>query len=343
MLGKAATTTLALSVALMLGSAIPVVARAAASDSSPAPAQSTQDSAGQTKAHTSAKPQQAKHEKTGDQSHARKAADKKATPKKTHNRKAAGNKAAHKKTPPKKKPAQKAANPKNDNGVDFIKNEKTSQILASSILSMSIRDKSGDDADRIGTVNDLILGKDHKLVGIVVGVGGFLGMGQKNVGIPWSEVTNIDAQKRLAVVNVTKKQLQQAPAFATKQDQNHRKGQGALEKKAAAQHSIFFAFGKSQFDPKYNAVIATWAQYLQKNPKITVELQGRAGSHGTAAFNKVLAQKRAESVQAALEKKGIAASRVSIKVIGEVHQDCAKAKSKKACRAKNRRVDLVLP
>lgn len=107
----------------------------------------------------------------------------------------------------------------------FITHQKSSQILASSIMGMSIKNKPSDDAEEIGTVNDLIMNKQHKLVGVVVGVGGFLGLGQKNVGIPWSAVKNIDTKKGVAVADVDKKQLENAPSFTTKEEQEQKQKQ----------------------------------------------------------------------------------------------------------------------
>lgn len=332
---KAATSTLILTVALALAALGPNAAVAAASSApaapssskagpAPASAASTQPQAkAKTKAKVTPKPKQ--HEKT--QTH------------KPHHKKSGAQKSQagrHEKTAAKK--------PKGDQaGVDFIKEEKSSQMLASSILSMSIQDKPGKDADRIGTVNDIIMDKDRKLVGIVVGVGGFLGMGQKNVGIPWSEVKNIDPQRRVAVVNVTKKQLQNAPAFATSQDQAHRKSPAAdkLAQQANAKHSIFFDFGKSTVDAKYQGVIDTWAKYMKAAPKLKIAIQGRTDSRGSAAYNKILARQRAEAVAAALKAKGVATSRLTIKVMGKAHEKCIQKIND--CRAHRRRVDLVAP
>lgn len=120
---------------------------------------------------------------------------------------------------------------KQEPGGKIIFVQQSSQILASSIMGMSIQNGTNKDAAQIGTINDLIMNKQHQLVGIVVGVGGFLGIGQKNVGIPWSDVRDIDPKKGVAVVDVTKKELAKAPAFTTKQEmQQKKKQQEVLQK-----------------------------------------------------------------------------------------------------------------
>src|SRR6185312_12546385 len=99
-------------------------------------------------------------------------------------------------------------------GAPFITEQQSSQTLASSIMGMSIHNEPGKDAKTIGKVTDLILDKDHKLAGVVVGVGGFLGLGQKDVGIPWSKVEQINPETHVAVVDMSKEALEKAPPFS---------------------------------------------------------------------------------------------------------------------------------
>lgn len=111
----------------------------------------------------------------------------------------------------------------------FVNTQKSSQILTSSILGLSIQNSTGEKAQSIGTINDLIMNEQHQLVGVVVGIGGFLGVGEKNVGIAWNAVKNIDPEKGIAVVTVTKKQLQNAPAFTSKQAQKEKQQQQRIK------------------------------------------------------------------------------------------------------------------
>ena len=45
------------------------------------------------------------------------------------------------------------------------------------------------DNQSIGDINDLLVAKDGGVVAAVVGVGGFLGIGEKNVAIPFDKIT----------------------------------------------------------------------------------------------------------------------------------------------------------
>jgi len=69
----------------------------------------------------------------------------------------------------------------------------------------------------IGDVNDVIVSRDGKVDGLVVGVGGFLGIGEKSVAIKMSEIKMMDTDTGIKLVmNANKDQLAAAPAFKSK-------------------------------------------------------------------------------------------------------------------------------
>ena len=47
----------------------------------------------------------------------------------------------------------------------------------------------GPDQKKVGDINEVLMGKDGKAAFVVVGVGGFLGIGEKNVAIPFEKVS----------------------------------------------------------------------------------------------------------------------------------------------------------
>lgn len=69
--------------------------------------------------------------------------------------------------------------------------------------------------ERVGDINDLILGPDGKISNAVIGVGGFLGMGEKLVAVAFSDLQlNRDADGTMRVtINSTKEALDSAPDF----------------------------------------------------------------------------------------------------------------------------------
>jgi sporulation protein YlmC with PRC-barrel domain len=57
--------------------------------------------------------------------------------------------------------------------------------LATNIIGESVYNGTGDTAENIGDVNDIVLAKDGKAESLIVGVGGFLGIGERNVAVPF--------------------------------------------------------------------------------------------------------------------------------------------------------------
>jgi hypothetical protein len=66
----------------------------------------------------------------------------------------------------------------------------------------------------IGDINDILVDKDGKVSAVIIGVGGFLGAGEKNVAVPFTalKVTEKD-QKTYLVMDTTKEALEKAPGY----------------------------------------------------------------------------------------------------------------------------------
>lgn len=70
------------------------------------------------------------------------------------------------------------------------------------------------DGESVGSVGDMIIDQNGQIVAIIVGVGGFLGMGEKNVAIGWDNVTRAGlADDDELRVDVTRQDLRNAPEF----------------------------------------------------------------------------------------------------------------------------------
>ncbi len=86
--------------------------------------------------------------------------------------------------------------------------------LASTIIGRSVYSSADPQSDNIGDVNDLIVSEDGSVTNAIIGVGGFLGIGEKNVAVPFDQlkVVESDGDFRL-VYAATKEQLEAAPQF----------------------------------------------------------------------------------------------------------------------------------
>ncbi len=88
------------------------------------------------------------------------------------------------------------------------------EILASSLIGKGVYGSAGDDAERIGDVNDVVIAPNGSAEAVIIGVGGFLGIGEKDVAVDFSQVSWVDRDgERWFIVEATKEELEAAPSF----------------------------------------------------------------------------------------------------------------------------------
>jgi outer membrane protein OmpA-like peptidoglycan-associated protein len=75
--------------------------------------------------------------------------------------------------------------------------------------------------------------------------------------------------------------------------------------------NIFYDFDKATLRPESTTALDELIKLLNENPNVTIELSAHCDYRGPDAYNKVLSQKRAESVVAYLIEHGIAKDRLS--------------------------------
>jgi sporulation protein YlmC with PRC-barrel domain len=89
--------------------------------------------------------------------------------------------------------------------------------LATNIVGQKVYNGTSDDAQNIGSVNDIVLAKDGKADSLVIGVGGFLGLGAKNVAYDFGKAQWAEKNgERWLVAQTTKEELQAQPDFNRK-------------------------------------------------------------------------------------------------------------------------------
>src|SRR5215471_2384145 len=83
----------------------------------------------------------------------------------------------------------------------------STEIDANKLIGRNIKNPQG---DTVGEINSVAIDKDGKVRSVIVGVGGFLGVGEKNVALPWDSLT-VSNNGEDVVANVTKDQLKALP------------------------------------------------------------------------------------------------------------------------------------
>lgn len=94
----------------------------------------------------------------------------------------------------------------------FITQQPDNEWLARVFFGQPVHNAAG---ETVGDINDLVFNRKGHISTVVIGVGGFLGMGEKSVGVPFDALT-FNAGKngeRVIVLAVSKEALVKAPAF----------------------------------------------------------------------------------------------------------------------------------
>jgi len=83
---------------------------------------------------------------------------------------------------------------------------------ASELIGLNVRGQSGD--DDIGSINDLMIGHDGKVVYAAVSFGGFLGLGDKLFAVPFEAIEVVKTEDDLyARIDVTEETLKNMEGF----------------------------------------------------------------------------------------------------------------------------------
>lgn len=100
------------------------------------------------------------------------------------------------------------------NAIKFVTEQPASEWRARLFVGAAVQNGQG---EIVGNVNDLVFDRSGRISTVVLGVGGFLGMGEKNVGVPYSALTFKPGKDdaRIIVVELSKDVLKAAPTYVT--------------------------------------------------------------------------------------------------------------------------------
>ena len=102
--------------------------------------------------------------------------------------------------------------PKPAAAMAFVVDQPPAEWLARVFLGADVQNAAG---EKIGDINDLVFDRSGRISTVVLGVGGFLGMGEKHVAVPFTALTYSSGKDgaRIIVVALSKDALRLAPAF----------------------------------------------------------------------------------------------------------------------------------
>ena len=104
--------------------------------------------------------------------------------------------------------------------------------------------------------------------------------------------------------------------------------------------NVLFAFDRSNLSDDARTSLDKLVKVLNSYSDTNIEVQGHTDSKGSASYNQMLSERRANAVSDYLDEKNINTSRITIKGFGET---AAKYENTTAeGRAKNRRVEFLI-
>lgn len=93
----------------------------------------------------------------------------------------------------------------------------TTGILASNMIGQAVMTGQTDEAEEIGDINDVVINRDGEVRAVVVGVGGFLGIGEKDVAVDFERLQFVseadDTDDLVVTTDVTREELESATAY----------------------------------------------------------------------------------------------------------------------------------
>lgn len=94
----------------------------------------------------------------------------------------------------------------------FAANQAADEWRSTKLVGLTVYNQAN---EKVGDINDLILGADGKISNAVIGVGGFLGLGEKLVAVAFDDLKmNREADGTMRVtIDSTKEALESAPDF----------------------------------------------------------------------------------------------------------------------------------
>lgn len=96
--------------------------------------------------------------------------------------------------------------------IPFVTEQPANEWLAHVFIGADVLNAAG---ENVGDVRDLVFDRAGRISTVVIGVGGFLGVGEKHVAVPFSALTYglSKDNTRVITVAISKEDLKLAPAF----------------------------------------------------------------------------------------------------------------------------------
>lgn len=105
-------------------------------------------------------------------------------------------------TPPAATPPATSAAPSTSTSVNISGSslESSGSWRASKLIGLDVYNQAN---DKLGDINELILDKDGKVAAVIIGVGGFLGVGERDIAVSLSDIKFVEEARPAATASTT--------------------------------------------------------------------------------------------------------------------------------------------
>jgi hypothetical protein len=96
----------------------------------------------------------------------------------------------------------------------YLSSAPTNGFSSDKLIGAELKSRSDDET--IGTISDLVIDEDGQIAAVIVEVGGFLGLGEKEVAVNWNSIErrlNEDGDGYIFSVDTSKDAVKDAPEY----------------------------------------------------------------------------------------------------------------------------------
>ncbi|HKJ94247.1 MAG TPA: PRC-barrel domain-containing protein [Gammaproteobacteria bacterium] len=123
---------------------------------------------------------------------------------------------------------------RSDKGDTYIRSQQHGQLLSGELTGVAVQDSNGDE---LGDVENVLIDRKQGIRALVVGVGGFLGIGTKSVAVNFDkfQLSRDESGAMKLVFQASKDELTKAPTFKTMQQKKSEEQARKQQQKAQQQ------------------------------------------------------------------------------------------------------------
>lgn len=103
-------------------------------------------------------------------------------------------------------------------GEKYISGKPAGGNYADELIGQSVKHRES--GEEIGQIQDLVIGKDGNIAGVVLSTGSFLGLGGQRVGLAWDQLQQSqEGNESVFYVDMDEETLRNAPEFRSDQEE----------------------------------------------------------------------------------------------------------------------------